>query len=80
MRWGMAVARSSKHDRDSDSDIVTAVRLALPDVRAVTLFGSRAEGTDTSDSDLDLAILLPHRADPVRLWEAGEAIARRPLF
>lgn len=61
----------------SDSDIVTAVRLALPDVRAITLFGSRAEGTDTPDSDLDLAILLSHRADPVRLWEAGEAIARR---
>jgi uncharacterized protein len=61
----------------SESDIVTAVRSALPNAQAVTLFGSRAEGVEVPGSDLDLAVLLPGRADPVRLWEAGEAIARR---
>lgn len=61
----------------SDSDIVTAVLSVLPDVQAVTLFGSRAEGADNPGSDLDLAVLLPRRADPVEVWEAGEAIARR---
>jgi predicted nucleotidyltransferase len=61
----------------SDSDIVQAVLAALPDAQAVTLFGSRATGAETPESDLDLAVLLPRRADPVQLWEAGEAIARR---
>lgn len=61
----------------SDSDIVTAVRSALPNVRAITLFGSHADGTETPASDLDLAVLLPEPVDPVRLWETGEAIARR---
>lgn len=57
-------------------EIIAAVRAVLPDVRAVTLFGSRAGGAARDDSDLDLAVLLPGPADPVRLWEAGEAIAR----
>jgi predicted nucleotidyltransferase len=61
----------------SESEIVTALRSALPEASAVILFGSRAEGTDTADSDLDLAVLLPRPADPVPLWEAGEAVARR---
>ncbi len=61
----------------SQSDIMAAVRSALPEVLAVTLFGSRAGDQASADSDLDLAVLLPGRADPVRLWEAGEAIARR---
>jgi len=61
----------------AESDIVAAVRSVLPEAQALILFGSRADGTERDDSDLDLAILLPGRADPVRLWEAGEAIARR---
>lgn len=61
----------------SDTDIVAAVRAILPDVQAITLFGSRADGSETVGSDLDLAVLLGGRADPVRLWEAGEAIAQR---
>jgi predicted nucleotidyltransferase len=61
----------------SDSDIVTAIRFSLPDVQAIILFGSRADGLPRPDSDLDLAVLLPHRADTVRLWEVGEALARR---
>ncbi len=61
----------------SDSDIVAAVRSVLPKVQAITLFGSHAEGTDTSESDVDIAVLLPDHISPVCLWEAGEAIARR---
>lgn len=60
----------------SDIDILAAARLALPDLQALLLFGSRAVGMDGPDSDLDLAVLLSKPADPVRLWEAGEAIAR----
>lgn len=61
----------------SDIDILTAARSALPDLQALILFGSRAAGTESADSDLDLAVLLPKPADPVRLWEVGETIARQ---
>lgn len=61
----------------SDSTIVTAVREVLPAAQSVTVFGSRADGSARADSDLDLAVLLPGRADVVGLWEAGEEIARR---
>jgi len=61
----------------SETEIVEAVRAILPEAQALFLFGSRADGSHDDDSDLDLAALLPSRADPLRLWEAGEAIARR---
>lgn len=61
----------------SDNEIVAAVRSVLPEVQAIILFGSRAEGLETADSDLDLAVLLRGGIDPVRLWETGEVIARR---
>lgn len=61
----------------SHADIVTAVQAALPAVQAITLFGSRAQGAETDASDLDLAVLLPGRADPVALWQAGETLAQR---
>lgn len=38
----------------SEAEIVSAVRGILPDVQAIVLFGSRAEGAETADSDLDL--------------------------
>lgn len=61
----------------SDDHIVATVRDLLPEVRAITLFGSRVDGSARPDSDLDLAVLLPSRADPVELWYIGEEIARR---
>jgi predicted nucleotidyltransferase len=61
----------------TDSDILAAVREALPRVRRVYLFGSRAIGEEWPDSDLDLAVVLDGPADPVSLWMAGEDIASR---
>ena len=61
----------------TDSDILAAVREALPGVRRVYLFGSRAVGEERPDSDLDLAVVLDGPADPVSLWMAGEDIASR---
>jgi predicted nucleotidyltransferase len=40
--------------------IVTRVRNAFPDVQAVYLFGSCAEGSFWPTSDVDIALLLPH--------------------
>jgi predicted nucleotidyltransferase len=61
----------------TDSDILAAIREALPEVRRLYLFGSRAVGNERADSDLDIAVVLDGRADPVRLWKAGEAVASR---
>jgi len=61
----------------TDPDILAAVCAALPDVQRIYLFGSRAAGIEGPDSDLDLAVVLNGRADPVRLWEAREDIASR---
>jgi uncharacterized protein len=61
----------------TDSDILAAVREALPGVRRVYLFGSRAVGEEWPASDLDLAVVLDGPADPVSLWMAGEDIASR---
>ena len=45
----------------------------LPDLLAVYGFGSRVQGTARLDSDLDMAVLVAGRADPVLLWQwAGE--------
>lgn len=70
--WGAGVAAVL-----SDDAILDAARSVLPALCALTLFGSRANGPGRADSDLDLAVLLPEPADPVALWEAGEAIAKR---
>ncbi|ARJ65701.1 DNA polymerase subunit beta [Magnetospirillum sp. ME-1] len=60
-----------------DIAIIEALQAALPAAQALYLFGSRAEGSHGENSDLDLAVLHPSPLDPVRVWEAGEAIARR---
>jgi len=60
-----------------DTEIVTALRAALPEVQAIILFGSYASGDATPASDLDLAVLLPGRGDPVRLWQIGQTLAVR---
>lgn len=50
-----------------------AVLAALPGVRAVTLGGSRAQGTPRPDSDWDLAIYYRERFDPQVLRDVGWA-------
>lgn len=61
----------------SDADIAAAVRAVFPESKALILFGSHASGDVWVESDLDLAILLPGRGDPVHIWEGGQAIAAR---
>ncbi|MFF3223763.1 nucleotidyltransferase domain-containing protein [Nocardia suismassiliense] len=52
---------------------VTGRLATLPGVRAVTLGGSRAQGTHTADSDWDLAIYYRGTFDPASLRELGWA-------
>ena len=50
----------------SDSQIVSAVRAVLPDVEAVYLYGSFATGEQNDSSDLDLAVVMPSRLNPLQ--------------
>ncbi|CAM4262160.1 nucleotidyltransferase domain-containing protein [Nocardia ninae] len=52
---------------------VTERLATLPDVHAVTLGGSRAQGTHTADSDWDLAVYYRGSFDPASLREIGWA-------
>ena len=50
--------------------LVDSIRKQFPEVVAIYLFGSRADGTATPESDYDLAVLLPDgkKIDPVFLF------------
>jgi predicted nucleotidyltransferase len=51
--------------------VVGWLRKRFGNLLAVWAFGSRIRGQARPDSDWDLAILLPGRADPVALWNAA---------
>lgn len=64
------------------ADMIHHLQSRLPNLLAVYAFGSRISGTARPDSDLDLAILVAGRADPVELFNmAGELadISRYPV-
>lgn len=56
--------------------IIELLQEALPEIKLIYLFGSKATGTDTHQSDIDLAILTSHKIDNVLRWELGEKLAR----
>lgn len=58
-----------------DGAIVARLRERFPSLLLAYAFGSRAEGTAGSSSDLDLAILIEGKADPVALFESAGSIA-----
>jgi predicted nucleotidyltransferase len=53
------------------------VLAALPETRALYVYGSFARGEERSDSDLDLAVLLPDGRRIPNAWELGSEIALR---
>lgn len=56
--------------------IVGVLREALQqELLAVYLFGSHARDEAGEDSDIDLAVLVAGKTDPVRLWELGQVLA-----
>ncbi len=61
----------------SDHDLAAAVRALVPGAVAVYLFGSRADGDQRPDSDLDLAVLAEGPLAPVALWDAAQSLAIR---
>lgn len=54
---------------------VRHLRDAVPDVIAIYLFGSQAQGSVRADSDIDLAILPSAPIDPVERWTVQEDLS-----
>ena len=61
------------------SDVVPILRATMPstmpELLGVYLFGSYAAGTQTGDSDVDLAVLVAGKTEPVALWMLAEQLA-----
>ena len=55
--------------------LLAGLRAALPDLSAVYVFGSQAQGTAGPGSDLDLAVLAGGPVDPVQLWRLSADLA-----
>ena len=55
--------------------LLTHLQNRLPDLLAVYLFGSHAQGDAGPDSDVDLAVLLSGEIDPVSLWQLSGDLA-----
>jgi predicted nucleotidyltransferase len=59
---------------DHDS-LVKAIRKALPQCRAVYLFGSQAQATSRPDSDVDLAFILDTKPDADAMFSLRSELA-----
>ncbi|WP_163130334.1 nucleotidyltransferase domain-containing protein [Agarivorans sp. Alg241-V36] len=51
------------------------VLTALPQTRLLYLFGSQANNSATAQSDIDLALLLPQKLDPIQRFDLQEELA-----
>ena len=60
---------------DPQGPIVAAIRARFTNAMAVYAFGSQVQGTAGSESDLDLAVLVPGYADPLALWDVAGKLA-----
>ena len=61
----------------TDREIIGAVLELIPSALAIYLFGSRAQGGERPESDLDLGVLMPGTADVVELWDKAQDLAIR---
>ncbi len=55
--------------------ILAQLQNAFPNLLAVYLFGSFAKRENDAQSDVDLAVLLAGRGEPITLWQIGQDIA-----
>jgi predicted nucleotidyltransferase len=54
--------------------ITDLLRARFPQAMGIYVFGSRTQGHARTDSDLDLAILVPGYVEPLALWDAAQAL------
>ena len=55
--------------------LIQAVKNLAPDVKLIYLFGSQADGSATSSSDIDIAVLLEKKLDPIARFDLQETLA-----
>lgn len=60
----------------NEEPILRFLRDKLPGLLALYAFGSRIRGDAREDSDLDLAVLVAGKADPVALWHLADKLAQ----
>ncbi len=60
---------------DKQELVVAILRSELPGLAAVYAFGSRVQGVQRADSDLDLAVLGRGKFDVLALWQLSARLA-----
>ena len=55
--------------------LIQAVKHRLPRVRLIYLFGSQADGSATPSSDIDIAVLLDKKMNPVARFDLEQTLA-----
>jgi uncharacterized protein len=55
--------------------VVERIRAAVPEVEAIYLFGSRARGQQSKDSDVDIALLAASPLEPAFRFDLQESLA-----
>ncbi len=57
--------------------LIQEVRLLIPNVKLIYLFGSQANGLSNQKSDIDIAVLEPNKIDPVTRFDIQETLATK---
>jgi predicted nucleotidyltransferase len=57
------------------SHIINVCKQFIPDIKLLYLFGSHASNQANTDSDIDLAVLLPSKISPVARWELQQRLS-----
>jgi predicted nucleotidyltransferase len=57
------------------TQVTSTIHAAFPNILAIYLFGSRANGTANPESDLDLAVLVAGYVEPLQLWKVSNDLA-----
>lgn len=55
--------------------LIQSIQHLMPDVRLIYLFGSQADGSATPSSDIDVAVLLKKKLDPVARFDLEQTLA-----
>lgn len=55
--------------------ILDTLQRAIPDLRAIYLFGSHARGDATPQSDVDIAVLTDRPLEPMERYDIAQALA-----
>jgi uncharacterized protein len=58
----------------NQAQMIATLQAALPNLLAIYLFGSHAQGNAGPDSDIDIAVLIAGKLDPLQLWELAQEI------